>query len=98
MTRFLITLKEAVELVFLATDLMEGGEIFVPKISACKIVDLARVLAGKDYILEQIGVRPGEKIHECLIQEDEFRRTSERETCFVVSPYGSYDSGKLNEE
>jgi FlaA1/EpsC-like NDP-sugar epimerase len=45
-----------------------------------------------------IGIRPGEKIHECLIQEDEFRRAIEKEKCYVLLPYGKYDSGKLNEE
>jgi UDP-N-acetylglucosamine 4,6-dehydratase len=98
MTRFLITLPQAVELVLYASDTAEGGEIFVPKIPACKMVDLARVMAGENYPLVFIGIRPGEKIHECLIQEDEFRRAIEKEKCYVLLPYGKYDSGKLNEE
>lgn len=87
MTRFLITLKQAIELVFFAIRDMEGGEIFVPKIPSCKITDLAVALGGPEYPLKFVGIRPGEKIHECLIQEDEMRRTVSMEKYFKILPY-----------
>jgi UDP-N-acetylglucosamine 4,6-dehydratase len=98
MTRFLITLQQAIDLVFYATEDMKGGEIYVPKISSCNIVDLAKVMGGEDYPLKTVGIRPGEKIHECLVQEDEFRRTEDKGKHYVIHPYGQYESGKLNEE
>ena len=98
MTRFLITLQQAVKLVFYATETMQGGEIFVPKLSACNIIDLAKVLGSENYPLEIVGIRPGEKIHECLLQEDEFRRVDETENYYVIYPPGQHDSGKINDE
>jgi len=98
MTRFLITLNQAIDLVFKITSIMKGGEIFVPDIPACRIVDLAKVLAGKKYPIEFTGIRPGEKIHECLIQEDEFRRVEKIENFYVIHPYSKYKSGKVMEE
>lgn len=98
MTRFLITLQQAVELVFYATENMQGREIFVPKISACNIIDLAKVLASENYPLKIVGIRPGEKIHECLVQEDEFRRVKETENYYIIYPHGQHDSGKVRDE
>jgi UDP-N-acetylglucosamine 4,6-dehydratase len=64
---------------------MHGGEVFVPKIPSTKIIDLARVIApGAE--LEVVGIRPGEKLHEVLIHEDEARTTVELEDMFVVQP------------
>jgi len=75
MTRFFLTLEEAIKLVFKATFESLGGEIFVMKMPACKIVDLAQVLietSGKKNIeIEVLGIRPGEKIHELLLSEYE---------------------------
>jgi FlaA1/EpsC-like NDP-sugar epimerase len=98
MTRFLITLQQATELVFYATSNMKGGEIFVPNIPACTVVDLARVLGGEDYPLKFVGIRPGEKLHECLLQEDEFRRTENKGTYYVTHPYNQYQSNIISGE
>lgn len=98
MTRFLITLQQTTELVFHATSNMKGGEIFVPNIPACTVVDLAKVLGGEDYPLKFVGIRPGEKLHECLLQEDEFRRTENKGTYYVIHPYNQYQSNIVREE
>jgi UDP-N-acetylglucosamine 4,6-dehydratase len=64
---------------------MLGGEVFVPKIPSMKIVDLAKAIAP-DAELDVIGIRPGEKLHELLIHEDEARSTIELDDMFVVQP------------
>jgi UDP-N-acetylglucosamine 4,6-dehydratase len=64
---------------------MEGGEVFVPKIPSTKVVDLARAIAP-DAEIKVIGIRPGEKLHEALISEDEARNTVELKDMFVVQP------------
>ena len=85
MTRFWITLEQGVELVLSAFELMNGGEIFVPKIPSMKITDLADVIAPhcKRKI---IGIRPGEKLHEVLIPSDEMRSTLEFKNMYVICP------------
>lgn len=98
MTRFLITLQQAIGLVFYATEHMSGGEIYVPRLPACRIVDLAKAMAGDDYPLENLGIRRGEKIHEVLVSEEEFRRTEEKTGYYIIHPYDRYDSGKAKEE
>lgn len=98
MTRFLITLQQATELVFHVAENTIDRSITVPKISACNIVDLAKVMAGDDYPLEIVGIRSGEKIHECLVQEDEFRRTEETKEHYIIHHYGEYESGRVKEE
>jgi UDP-N-acetylglucosamine 4,6-dehydratase len=85
MTRFWLTLEQGVRFVIRCIEGMQGGEVFVPKIPSTKIVDLARVIAPQAE-LEVIGIRPGEKLHEVLINEDEARSTLEREDMFVVTP------------
>jgi len=92
MTRFLITLEQSINLVIYATEQTKGGEIFIPKLPACKIVDLVEVMGGKGYKMQVIGIRPGEKIHECLINEDEMRRAKLQDNIFIIYPYGSYTS------
>ena len=92
MTRFLITLKQAINLVLYCTENMRGQEIFVPKLPACKIIDLAKIIGGEKYPIKTIGIRPGEKIHECLVQEDEMRRAVSVEGNFIIGPYGSYSN------
>ena len=89
MTRFWLTLEQAIRLVFTATERTKGGEIFIPKCPASKITDLATAIAGEDYALEITGVRPGEKIHETLINEEEMRRIERKLGHFVVKPYGT---------
>jgi len=75
MTRYFMTLPEAISLVFLAAEFKQSGGIFVMKMPACKIVDLAQVLidtyGNAETKIEEIGIRPGEKIHEVLISRDE---------------------------
>ena len=85
MTRFWITLTQAVDFVRKVVALMEGGEIFVPKIPSTKITDLARVIApGCDWT--EIGIRPGEKIHEILVTEDEAPYTLDMEAFYLIQP------------
>ena len=85
MTRFWITLQAGVEFVVSSLDLMHGGEIFVPKLGAVKVVDLARAMAP-DLPHEIVGIRPGEKIHETLISVDEARSTLELADRYLIEP------------
>ena len=85
MTRFWITLEQGVQLVIKAAERMHGGEVFVPKIPSMNIMDLAAAIAA-DCRVETIGIRPGEKLHEVLISEDEARNTVELEDMFVIKP------------
>ena len=85
MTRFWLSLEQGVHFVIDCIEQMEGGEVFVPKIPSTTIVDLAKAIAPEAEI-EIIGIRPGEKLHEVLISEDEARNTVEREDMFVVKP------------
>ena len=85
MTRFFISLKESTEFVGKCLNLMKGGEIFVPKISSIKIVDLANSLAPK---IKQkiIGIRPGEKLHEVMCPQNSSAHTIEFNNFFVIAP------------
>jgi len=98
MSRFWITLEQGVRFVIRCIEEMHGGEVFVPKIPSTTIIDLARVIAPEAEI-EIIGIRPGEKLHEVLISEDEARSTVEMEDMFVVqpavSPWFGYEWEKL---
>jgi len=85
MTRFWITLEQAVEFVIKCLTIMRGGEIFIPKIPSMKIVDLASVIAP-ECGFEIVGIRPGEKLHEILIQEDEIRYTIEYDDLYIIRP------------
>ena len=85
MTRFWITLDEAVDLVEKALDRSVGGEIFIPKIPSMRVTDLAEAMApGAGY--EVIGIRPGEKLHEVLITDDESRHSIDAGDIYVVLP------------
>jgi UDP-N-acetylglucosamine 4,6-dehydratase len=85
MTRFWLTLEQGVEFVVQCLETMHGGEIFVPKIPSMKLVDLAEVIApGCD--VETIGIRPGEKLHEVLVSEDEARHTLEADGMYIIQP------------
>ena len=89
MTRFLLPLVDAVQLAFKALFDGKGNEIFVLKRPACLVKDLAEVMAeGKVEVL-QGTIRPGEKIHEILVQEDEMRRVVEDEEYYVIYPSGT---------
>jgi UDP-N-acetylglucosamine 4,6-dehydratase len=85
MTRFWITLEQGVRFVIDCIDRMKGGEIFVPRIPSMKITNLAEVLAP-DAERKVIGIRPGEKIHEVLLTEDEARHSRKFEDYFIIEP------------
>jgi len=85
MTRFLITLEDAVDFVIRCFGIMCGGELFVPKIPSVKILDLAKLIAGNCKI-KVIGIRPGEKLHEVMISEDDSRNALEFKDYYVVRP------------
>ncbi|MFY9647856.1 MAG: UDP-N-acetylglucosamine 4,6-dehydratase (inverting) [Terriglobales bacterium] len=85
MTRFWLTLEHGVKFVIRCLEQMHGGEIFVPKIPSMKLVDLAETIAP-GCAVECIGIRPGEKLHEVLVSEDESRQTLETEDMFVIQP------------
>jgi len=93
MTRFWLTLQQGAEFVIRCLGLMKGGEVFVPKIPSMRIADLAKVIAP-DTPVKIVGVRPGEKIHESLVSEDEARATVELDDMYVVGrpdPWGHAD-------
>ena len=85
MTRFWITLPQAVQFVVDSFDLMVGGELYVPRIPSMRITDLVEAVAPGSPTHE-IGVRPGEKLHEEMISEDDSRRTLLLDNRFVVLP------------
>ncbi len=85
MTRFWISLDQGARFVIRCIEQMHGGEVFVPKIPSMKMIDLARAIAPEAAV-EVIGIRPGEKLHEVLISEDEARTTVELADMFVIQP------------
>ena len=85
MTRFWITLEQGVRFVIKSFECMKGGEIFVPKIPSMKIMDLAKAIAP-DAKIEILGIRPGEKMHEAMISEDDARNTKELDGCYIIQP------------
>ncbi len=104
MTRFWLSLEQGVRFVITCIEQMEGGEVFIPKIPSTKVVDLAKAIAPKAEI-NIIGIRPGEKLHEMLISEDEARHTIELDAMYVVQPaeatwfgYSWKDKGKTLKE
>jgi UDP-N-acetylglucosamine 4,6-dehydratase len=89
MTRFWITLDQGVQFVIDSLSRMQGGEIFVPKIPSMKITDLAEAVAPECEI-DYVGIRPGEKLHEVMITEDDARRTLEYDGYYVIQPEFSW--------
>ena len=85
MTRFWISIESAVRFVIDSLEMMTGGELYVPRIPSMKIVDLANAVAPGAK-LEEIGMRPGEKLHEEMISADDSRRTIVLENRYVVTP------------
>lgn len=83
MTRFWITLDESVQFVLDSLDRLQGGEIFVPKIPSFSIVNVADVVAP-EIPIEIIGIRPGEKLHEVMITEDDSHNTVEFESFYAI--------------
>jgi FlaA1/EpsC-like NDP-sugar epimerase len=92
MTRFMMTLDESVDLVLRALTTAKGGEIFVRKAPACTVIDLADAMRrrnshrGAEHEIRIVGVRPGEKIHEILVNEYEMQRATEEDDYFVIHP------------
>ena len=85
MSRFVITLEQGVDFVIKAFERMNGGELFVPKIPSVSISDIAAAVApGCE--TKEIGIRPGEKMHECMVPEDEARQTLEFDDYYIVQP------------
>lgn len=85
MTRFWITLDQGVELVLSSLERMKGGEIFIPKIPSTTIVDLAKAI-GPECRTEIVGIRPGEKLHEVLVPQDDAWHTLEYDDHFIICP------------
>ena len=85
MTRFWITLPQAVDLVLHALEHAQGGEVFIPKIPSMRVVDLADAIAP-GVPRDVVGIRPGEKLHEVLLTADESRHAVETEDAYVVLP------------
>jgi UDP-N-acetylglucosamine 4,6-dehydratase len=85
MTRFWITLDQAVDFVLQSFEIMQGGELYVPRIPSMKIMDLARAIK-EDFKYLEIGIRPGEKLHEEMISPEDSRRTIELPNRYVVTP------------
>ena len=85
MTRFWISIESAVKFVIDSLEMMTGGELYVPRIPSMKIVELANAVAPGSK-LEEIGMRPGEKLHEEMISADDSRRTIVLENRYVVTP------------
>lgn len=88
--------KEGVDFVINCLERMQGNEVFVPKIPSMKITDLARAIAP-DCKFEDVGIRPGEKLHEVLVGEDDARITMEFDNYFVIGWNGHKEKsgGKL---
>lgn len=85
MTRFWITLPQAVDLVLFALEHAVGGEVFIPKIPSMRVVDLAEAMAP-GVPREIVGIRPGEKLHEVLLTADESRHSVDADDVYVVLP------------
>ena len=85
MTRFWISIEDAVKFVIESLEMMNGGELYVPRIPSMKLVDLAQAVSPHSQLVE-IGMRPGEKLHEEMISADDSRRTVILNNRFVVNP------------
>jgi len=97
MTRFWITLEQGVEFVLKCVGLMRGGEVFVPKIPSMRIIDLVQAVAPGCEV-RFTGIRPGEKIHEVLLSEDEARQAVQLDNMYVIQPTdGSLAAGSWTE-
>ena len=87
MTRFLLSLEQAVDTVFAALNEAERGETYIPRVPSAQVTDIAEALIG-DRKIETVvtGIRPGEKVHEILVSEEEAYRTIERGDYYVIQP------------
>ena len=87
MTRFLLSLDRAVDAVFAALQEGEPGETYVPRVPAARVIDVAEVLIdGRDIPIQVTGIRPGEKVHEIMVSEEERYRTADRGDYHVIKP------------
>ncbi len=93
MTRFWLKLEHAVEMVLLALRVMHGGELFVKKIPSMRVVDLAQAMAP-DICMHEIGIRPGEKIHEMMISREDAYNTLEFDSYYVIKSMLNMQSKK----
>jgi UDP-N-acetylglucosamine 4,6-dehydratase len=85
MTRFWLKLEQAVEMVLEAIDIMHGGELFVKKIPSMRMPDLAKAIAP-DLTIREVGIRPGEKIHEQMITKEDAPNTIEFNDFYIILP------------
>lgn len=85
MTRFWITLEQGVRFVISSIEQMHGGEVFIPKLPSMNMMDLATAMAP-ECTVDIVGIRPGEKLHEAMVSEDESRQAVELEDRFVILP------------
>jgi UDP-glucose 4-epimerase len=87
MTRFLLSLEQAVDTIFAALRGAERGETYIPRVASALVTDIASALIGEQKIQTIItGIRPGEKVHEILVSEEEAFRTIERGDYYVIQP------------
>jgi UDP-glucose 4-epimerase len=87
MTRFLLSLEEAVDLILRAVEHGQRGETYIPRVPSARMTDVAAALIGdRDIETVVTGVRPGEKLHEILVSEEEGWRTFERDSDYVIAP------------
>ena len=87
MTRFLLSLNEAVDIIFAALREANAGETYIPRVPSARVVDVAKVLIGSRPIKTVVtGIRPGEKVDEILVSEEESHRTVERKSYYVIKP------------
>lgn len=89
-SRFWMKIQEAVELVELALSEGRGGEVFVPKVPACGIMTVAEAIAPGSHV-KVTGIRPGEKLHETLVAEDEARQTREYPDHYRIEPHRTWE-------
>ena len=97
MTRFWITVEEAVDFVLQCFECMVGGELFVPKLPSMNIMDLATVLAP-ECKTELVGIRSGEKLHEIMVPRDDARNTVEFPNYYVIKPQFNYFGRRFNND
>ncbi len=97
MTRFWITLEQGIDFVIDSILATKGAEIFIPKIPSMNIVALAKVIAPEAQI-SVIGIRPGEKLHECLLSEDEARYAREYDKKYVIYPHHVWSALPVEEQ
>jgi FlaA1/EpsC-like NDP-sugar epimerase len=99
MTRFMMSINESVNTIFTAIEKANPGEIYIPKIPSAKIIDLAQVMIGdKNIKIKNIGIRPGEKIHESLVSSEESERTVEEGNYYVILPFFPELKCRINSE